>query len=309
MSLATQSPPLEFVCRLVATVLALVLGVSLVVCGWKAFSLSYPADAGYTNATDAAIMRKSPSMPVRAWSVFWARGLPVVGPPAGELGKKFQLVGTFTDFLSDGPNPVRRAVLRDLRSNQEHIVEEHQVMDDVLIVRIQTDSVRLRGPAGEEEIRMGFSLTNPGRAEPADPRKGATTSGGDDRVMSAVDRFGGRQMGERSWVFKRDHIMRYYRELRDDPERLVRLFDSFQPEYRADGRITGYCINIKGEGEFLKSVGLKEGDIVRRANQIPMTRRTRAEFLIREFIEGRANVLVLEVERGGKTEKLVYQVQ
>jgi hypothetical protein len=40
-----------------------------------------------------------------------------------------------------------------------------------------------------------------------------------------------------------------------------------------------------------------------------MTNRRRAEYFIKEFVKDRANAFVLDIERGGKPHKLIYQVR
>jgi hypothetical protein len=40
-----------------------------------------------------------------------------------------------------------------------------------------------------------------------------------------------------------------------------------------------------------------------------MTSRRRAEYFIGEFVKGRVNAFVLDIERGGRPAKLVYQVR
>ena len=89
----------------------------------------------------------------------------------------------------------------------------------------------------------------------------------------------------------------------------MKLFDSLAPLYNDAGNITGYTLDVQGEAEFFDAVVMKPGDVVRKVNSMPMTSRRRAEFFIREFVNDRANVIVLDIERGGKEQKLIYQVR
>jgi len=95
----------------------------------------------------------------------------------------------------------------------------------------------------------------------------------------------------------------------DDPERLVRIFDSMKAVRGADNKIEGYRLDILGEGEFYHAVGMRQGDIVHKVNGMSMTSRRRAEFFIGEFARNRANAFVIEIERDGAPEKLTYQVR
>jgi type II secretory pathway component PulC len=103
--------------------------------------------------------------------------------------------------------------------------------------------------------------------------------------------------------------MDYYAELRDEPERLVKIFDSMKPVYSQDRKITGYQLGIEGEADFFASTGLQQGDVVTSVNSMEMTSRNRAEYFIKEFIADRANAFVLDVQRGGNPLKLMYEVR
>jgi hypothetical protein len=120
---------------------------------------------------------------------------------------------------------------------------------------------------------------------------------------------GGRRVSENSWVYDRQRVLDYYAEMLDNPDRLVNLFDSMRPVYDDDRNITGYRLDIRGEKDFFESVGMREGDIVRRVNSIEMTSRRRVEFFIGEFVADRANAFVFEIERDGEPRKFVYQIR
>ena len=79
--------------------------------------------------------------------------------------------------------------------------------------------------------------------------------------------------------------------------------------YSDDGAITGYQLGVEGEADFFGSVGLKAGDVVRKVNSMPMTSRRRAEYFIGEFVENRGSAFVLDVERDGTPQKLIYEIR
>jgi type II secretory pathway component PulC len=103
--------------------------------------------------------------------------------------------------------------------------------------------------------------------------------------------------------------MDYYAEVLDSPQRLIQVFDSMKPLRDPNRRITGYRLGIEGEAEFWKSVGLQEGDVVRRVNSIRLRNRRVAESFIKQFVSGKANVFVLDLERAGKPYRHIYQVR
>jgi type II secretory pathway component PulC len=169
------------------------------------------------------------------------------------------------------------------------------------VVRILDDRVILRRGVEEAELWLGFSR--------ADENAGGAEGDGATEDDASKNAFGGRKTGENSWVFRRDALQKYYQEVLDDPERLVRIFDSMKAVRGANRRITGYRLDILGEGEFYHAVGMRQGDVVRKVNGMNMTSRRRAEFFIGEFARNRANVFEMEVERGGQPVKLTYQVR
>ena len=216
------------------------------------------------------------------------------------LSRRFRLAGTFFAYGS-AAGDTRKAVLHDLQAAAQLIVGERGRIGDVEVVRILDDRVILRRGVEEAELWLGFSR--------ADENAGGAEGDGATEDGASKNAFGGRKTGENSWVFRRDALQKYYQEVLDDPERLVRIFDSMKAVRGANRRITGYRLDILGEGEFYHAVGMRQGDVVRKVNGMNMTSRRRAEFFIGEFARNRANVFEMEVERGGKPVKLTYQVR
>jgi len=79
-----------------------------------------------------------------------------------------------------------------------------------------------------------------------------------------------------------------------------------QPDYAPEGQVAGYRLEKEGEAEFFAAVGLQEGDTIRRVNSMNMTSQARAEYFISEFMKERLGAVVLDVERNGQQEKLIY---
>ena len=282
------------------------LGVALATVLWRAF-IVLPGPCAHQ--TDDEFLNPSwPEIPAIAscdWTIFQSRGgvIPVDG---GSLAKQFRLAGTFFAY-GGGLEDSRKAILDDLEEKTQRIVSEKEEIGDVRVVRIFRDRVVLRGPTGEEELWLSFSQA-PGRRQTA-----SVVSGGKYRLIgpghAAMARFGGKRVGERRWVFKREALLDYYRELRDEPERLVNVFDSLKPLYGKGNKITGYRVGVEAEGDFFEAVGLREGDVIRGVNAMPMTSRRRAEYFISEFVQDRANAFILDIERAHEPQKLIYQVR
>lgn len=255
----------------------------------------------------AALAAKKPQLALlsvkddsSAWSAFFRRKSAGQG---GKVGDKYRLAGTFFEFGAS--KDTRRAILDDIASGRQHIVSEGQSVVDLLVLSISSDHILVRAPSGdEEELWLSFRS---GAAESVGTNAtDASALAGDSQVS---DDFGGKRVGEARWVFEREKLIGYYKELMSEPERLVKLFDSLKPLYTDNGKIEGYELEIFGEEKFFDSAGLKAGDVVRSVNSIEMTNRRRAEYLISEFVNDRVNVVVMDIERDGKPSKFIYQIR
>jgi len=291
-----------------ALFLALGLGGWLFMSAW-----SIPAVATMKPAADEAgpsVNQRQPSHAVVSvdWSVFQSlEGN--LGPGTSSLAARFRLAGTFfaySEGVREGTNDTRKAILDDLRAGAQRIISESERIGEIEVVKIFRDRVILRDSVGEEQLWLSFSRTGPTRGAPAGTNGTAVAT---SEIPVQANRFGGSQVGENRWVFNRQALLDYYQELRDEPERLVKVFDSLKPVYGENRRITGYRLGIEGEREFFDASGLKEGDVVRSVNHMKMENRLRAEFLITQFIMDQANGFLFEVERDGQPVNLTYEVR
>ena len=225
----------------------------------------------------------------------------------GELALRFRLAGTILGISNSGAEePI--AIIDDRVTVQQSIVTRGQsVAPGVVLTQVKTASVILSGPSGEEEVLLDKPIAA------REPQKTGTEATGSkpDRA-SAAERFGGKEVFPNRWEFDRGSLLSYYSELRDQPERLLTIFDSMDPVYLTDkdgvSSISGYEVGVEGEPDFFLAAGLANGDIVKAVNSVQMTNRRRAESFIKNFVEGKLSTFVLEVERGGKTTKQVYLV-
>ncbi len=222
---------------------------------------------------------------------------------AGPLAKRFRLAGT---FLADGVNQrARLAVIDVVASGVQQLVSEGETLDETVLVKaVFRDRVVLSEGREEEDIWLNFAGIKKGGAGDHAYVEGSANGLGADGVLG---RFG-RRVGDKRWVLNRQAVLDYYSELLDDTERLANVFDSMKPIYEGD-KIQGYVLDVHGEGEVFAAFGLGQGDIVRNVNSMPMTSRLRAEYFIREFVADRANAFVMDVERNGKLERLIYMVR
>lgn len=223
------------------------------------------------------------------------------GPSAAE---PFRLAGTFSVENGNG-DPQRKAILDNLPKRQQYIVSEGDHIDDAAVIKIYNDHVTLQSDRGSRDVWLEFASRSVAVQSGSGSSNLVAAAGG----IGGTNRFGCVQVNENRWQFSRKPLLDYYQELLDEPERMVAVFDTMKPVRDARGKITGYVVGLEGERDFFAAVGLKQGDIVRAVNSVPMTNRKRAEFFIDEFLKDNMSAVVLEVERGGQGVKQVYQLR
>lgn len=220
---------------------------------------------------------------------------------AGSSFDRYRLAGTFSIEGLGAPQP--KAILDDSVKRDQFIVAEGDRLDGVTVRKIFYDHVTLEFPGGSRDIWMEFSgpATQTGIVAVASNQLAATVSG--------TNKFGCAKVQDNRWQFSRKPLLDYYQELLDEPDRMVAVFDTMKPVRDEQNKITGYVVGLEGEKDFFDAVGLQQGDIIRTVNSVPMTHRRRAESFIDQFLKDKLNAVVLEVERGGKVTKQVYQMR
>jgi type II secretion system protein C len=260
--------------------------------------------AAAADAVPAPSWPEEPPIPADAWSVFRGAVSPVHVSDS-PLAQRYRLAGTFFLFgggQEEGAGGGRRAIIDELSTQRQHLVSEGERVEDLEVVRVFPDHVLLRGQGLEAELWLSFS--DPGLTATA--AGGAAPAGGEPPPLE-TNRFG-KRVGETRWVLSREALMEYYREILDEPERIAALYMSLKPDYKEE-RIAGYILDEEGEGDFFHAVGLRQGDVIRKVNSINMTSQKRAEYFLGEFVKNRMNALVIDVERSGRPEKLIYFVR
>jgi hypothetical protein len=247
------------------------------------------------------------------WSVFQTTD-GKTEPEAGPLSQRFRLAGTLVWLDPDGTE-IKKAILADLQARTEEIVSEGTLVGSIEVVRIRRESVLLRDRVGgqEEELILTYARPTP-EPDQNDPPAVSAPEGlelGEGELVISTNRFGA-QVGATRWVMSRVSVMGFVDEMSEHPARVAKLFDSMKPVYEGDGptrQVSGYVLQLEGEGDFYRDVGLKEGDIVRRVNNLPMQSQQRAIFWIDQFRANNANAFQIDVERDGKAVRLEYLVR
>ncbi len=234
------------------------------------------------------------------------------------LSQRYRLAGTFIAFEEsqqdglelEGENFKRRlAILDDIQKNEQLLVQEGSSIPNtaISVIYVGTDKVTLQEGSKEEELLLNFASAAGGNAN-ALRTTVSLQDGQTANAPIAKGRFG-IQVETNRWVLSRDRLLDYYQELLNNTERLAKIYDSLKPVYREDRKISGYILEIEGEEETFKELGLKQGDIVRKVNSMAMTSQARAEYFLREFVKNRINGFVVEIERQGKVQNLIYLVR
>ena len=219
----------------------------------------------------------------------------------GGLARRFRLAGTLFGAGS-GFADIPLAVVDDREEVRQHLVRQGEdVVDGVRLVEVRPNAVVLEGPEGQAELAIERASTS---------RTGSGTGAAASADASDGNRFGGHEVFPGRWAFSREKLLDYYTELRAEPERLVAIFDSMEPLYKngdpSTHLIEGYQLNVQGEGDFFEAMGMKQGDIVRAVNDVPMANRRRAERCIAAFVQGEENTFVFNIERDGVPDQFVY---
>ncbi|MBQ9726065.1 MAG: hypothetical protein IJV65_00990, partial [Kiritimatiellae bacterium] len=259
-----------------------------------------------------------PATPVAADPLAGLPGLlaPPPAPAAGALARRFRLAGTIHGGHAGGvAEPM--AILDDrVEVRQLILTRGEEAAPGVVLAAVGDGTATLAGPDGEETLvleRRDPAAPAAARA-PVPAASGAAAAAPKTRA-EAAERFGGRETFPGRWTYDRGKVKAYYDELLSEPSasRALAVFDSMEPEYVTDldgeRRIDGYRLVVKGEPEFFLAAGLQEGDVVKSVNSMLMTNRRRAEDMIAAFATGAGSMFVLEIERGGKTFKQLYEFE
>jgi type II secretion system protein C len=246
-----------------------------------------------------------PELAAGAWNVFRSGAAPAPAAPAGQLAARYRLAGVFL-ILGD-PDAVgaehRCAILDDVQEQRQILAGEGEDVGSARVVRVAADHVVLSAD-GREETLVLTAGTLPGR-----DGAGAGAAAAEPAKILETTRFGNR-VGETRWEINKAAVLEYYREMMDNPERLAGLFNAMEPDRDVEGKVAGYRLNVaRGEKDFYTQVGLRDGDVVRKVNSMRMTSQRRAEYFIGEFVQDRLGAVVIDVERDGQPQKLVYLVK
>ena len=248
-----------------------------------------------------------PSVDASLWRLFRSGEPAAVSSVPGALSSRYRLAGAFLVLAEGGrlEGAPRCAILDDLQDRQQHLAMEGEWVGGVRVVRVESDHVVLSDGEREEVVVLAAGTLEGNEGQPV----AAGAPAPEAPAVLETNRFGNR-IGETRWEVRREAVLQYYQEMMDSPERLASLFLAMKADRDGEGRIDGYRLDMTfGEKDFYSQVGFQDGDIVRKANSMRMTSQRRAEYFIGEFVQGRLDTVVIDIERNGEPKKLIYLVK
>ncbi len=285
----------------------LVLLASLSLTGFAAWRVHQDFLFSPTTPATSADSRVSTPVPLAASAAVAFRSTHAGAEDAFDsAASRYRYVGPFFIWseAADGGR-TRQAIVEDVQNGEQHLVSEGDRIDDLRIVRIRSDRIRVTLNGRDEDLSLAFAA--PPESVYALGKGARETEPGEEEEGDSF-RYG-RRIGENRWVLERDALMGFYYDLLDDPIRIAQLYRSFESVPAEDEDTDGYRLRIRGEKEFLHGVGLQDGDHVRAVNSLPITNQSRAEYFLGEFVRDDLGVVVLDIERDGEPEKLIFMIR
>ncbi|MDD4341714.1 MAG: hypothetical protein PHO14_05710 [Kiritimatiellae bacterium] len=282
--------------------LAVLLAVRLALAVWP---VTHPPAEASSQAAALPEAFRWPAMAEELWQrLRFGEPTPAV-PTAGSLAARYRLAGVFLILSNDGRRggEDRCAILDERQTQKQFMASEGEWIDDIRVVRVERDHVVLSDGTREELVVLAAGTLGAGAGGTP------TAAAADVPQVLETTRFGNR-VGENRWEVSRQSVLDYYQEMMDNPERLASLFLAMEPARDEEGKVAGYRLNMDvGEKDFYTQVGFQDGDVVRKVNSMRMTSQRRAEYFIGEFVQDRLGAVVIDIERDGASQKLVYLVQ
>ncbi len=226
----------------------------------------------------------------------------------------YRLSGTYQTFTADdsgiGSEQVTSlALVDDLKTGQQSIVQEGGMLGPFTIQEISADRIRISHDNRQWTLLLSgqVAMGGGGRSTSSGP---LTKEERFDQLPSLEETAYGKRIAHNQWVISRAAIKGYAEEIIGSPLRATRLYRSFNQVADEEGQTeAGFRLQMKGEQDFFQNMGLQDEDVIRKVNSMKMKNQGRAEYLIGEFMQDKMGLVVLEIERGGQPQKLIYLIR
>ncbi|WFB36216.1 hypothetical protein P3T73_00360 [Kiritimatiellota bacterium B12222] len=221
----------------------------------------------------------------------------------------YELAGTFQTYTQDlntFSTGSSMALVDDLRSGTQLLLNEKDDLGPFVVEKIEMDRVTLSRDGQSYFLALTGNVAPTVKPESEEQPKEVVLRI-EDMPALETSRFG-KRVSETQWLINRQAVVDYAEEVVKNPIRIVQLYRSFS-QIGTSLDDAGFQIDMKGEQEFFKSMGLGDGDVIRKANSMKMITQNRAEYLVREFMNSRMSALVLDVENDGVVRKQVFIIR
>jgi len=220
-----------------------------------------------------------------------------------------RLAGTFFVYPGGADGTPRASAVLDLINEGRQVVAGvGEVVAGYRITRIQRDRALLTDRHGRSITLYVTPLTRTPTPSPVPTREPADEPTAQPVVLADGTLLGHRVSSNR-WVLRADQLRHLYDEVSRDPRKMAGLFLSFEDVLDDRSRTTGYQLMPVVGHDFFQALGLRTGDVIRCVNSMRMTSTRRAQYFVREFAAGRLGAVVLDIERNGETNKLIYLIR
>jgi hypothetical protein len=108
------------------------------------------------------------------------------------------------------------------------------------------------------------------------------------------------------FIIDRAPIVATCNDIQQDTTRLQSVAAAFALAHDSENRIVGFQVSVQAESDLATKLGLQDGDILLKINDMHVIKRSRLEQFAKDFIDNKANAFVIELDRRGKRIKQVY---
>lgn len=227
--------------------------------------------------------------------------------------ENYALAGTFQTYEGEAdPNGDLKtsqslALVDDLKSGRQYLLKTDDPLGSFEVANIGMDQVTLRRGTQLYVLALSGEVAQASAQPEAAPAEEAPLRL-EDMPALETSRFG-KRVSDNQWVIDRQAVFDYADEVMNNPYRMVQFYRSFSQVGGIDDERVGFEIDIKGEKDFFRDMGLGDGDVIRKANSMDMRTQLRAEYLLREFMHSRMSAVVLDVENNGEMRKQIFIIR
>ncbi len=222
----------------------------------------------------------------------------------------YQLAGTFLGSPEPGGTTEIAIALVDHRDGgRQVLLRPGDTLGPFRVADIGLDTVTLERDGRTWTLGLTGGIAPRTASRGTENRAGAPSPASWEDMPALETSSFGKRVADNQWVIQRHAMLAYADDILKNPARAVALYQSFEQVLDSEGVGEGYRVAPQGERELFTAMGLGENDVIRKVNSMHMKNQTRAEYLVGEFMKSRMSAVVLDIERDGREEKLIYIIR